>query len=57
MGSDRVSEVCVGAGERVGGVDLHRVYCRARSAFGDGRLVGTETCVHIELVEVVGFGR
>ena len=53
MGSDEVSEVGAGAGERVG-----RMVNETNLASGSmqGREpMGAETCVHNELVEVRGF--
>ena len=55
MGSDGVSEVRAGAGERVGGMVngqvLHRGLLQGQEP------VGIETCVHNELAEVGGFVR
>ena len=59
MGSDWVSEVGAGGGERVGGMvngtSLESGSIAGPGACGGGRPVGAETCVHNELAEVGGF--
>ena len=59
MGGNGVSEVGVGAGERVGrmvnGTSLASGSIAGPGACGGGRSVGAEICVHNELAEVGGF--
>ena len=59
MGSDGVSEIGAGAGERVGGTvngtSLASEPIAGLGAGGGGRSVGTETSVHNELAEVGRF--
>ena len=59
MGSNRVSEVSAGAGERVGGM-VNGISPTSGSiaglgACGGDRPVGAETCVHNELAKVGGI--
>ena len=59
MGSDGVSEVGAGAGERVGRMvnwtSLAAGSIEGPVAYGGVRPMGAETCVHSELAEVGGF--
>ena len=59
MGNNGVSEVGVGAGERVDGMVNGTSFALGSiarpGACEGGRPVGAETCVHNELAEVGGF--
>ena len=59
MGSNGASEVGAGAGERVGrmvnGTSLPSGSIAGPGAYGGGRPVGAETCVHNGLAEVGEF--
>ena len=59
MGSNWVSEVSAGTGERVGGMvngtSLASGSIAGLGASGGGRSVGAETSIHNEFAEVAGF--